>query len=123
MGTKIVQVASTNSRLFVEAVMELAKKGAYLPKDQGVFKGVILTTRLEIDEGELVEESAVVKVFPKPREKTDKTKESFAVSKKEEKVEEKDETEEATQDIIEDTVDSQEEKPKKKTAKRKKKKE
>lgn len=64
MGMKKVEVASTNSREFVKAILSLGAQGATLPDSSGVFKGIVLRTSVEIDEDVLVEQSPIVRVLP-----------------------------------------------------------
>lgn len=69
MATKRVTVASTDSRKFVEALLELGAQGATLPIDSGVFKGIMLRTAVELPEDVAVTETPVVKVSPQEIEK------------------------------------------------------
>lgn len=67
MSTKYVAVASTNSREFVKAILALGAQGATLPDNEGVFKGIQLRCKLEIDETELVPENPILRVIPKDK--------------------------------------------------------
>lgn len=84
---KKVEVASTNSREFVKALLALGAQGATLPEDSGVFKGVILRTSVEVGEDVLVEQSPVVRVLPteknKKKEAETDVKEAVEAPKKE----------------------------------------
>lgn len=71
---KYVEVASTDTRVFVKLILELGAKGATLPDDQGVFKGIVTRTKLEIDEDVLIEENPAIRVIA--AEKKEETKES-----------------------------------------------
>lgn len=67
MATKYVEVATTNSRQFVKEILSLGAQGAILPDNQGVFKGVMLSCKLEVDEDVLVNTSPIVRVIPNLR--------------------------------------------------------
>lgn len=60
---KYVEVASTDTRVFVKLILELGAKGATLPDDQGVFKGIVTRTKLEVDEDVLIEPHPAIRVI------------------------------------------------------------
>ena len=61
---KRVQVATTDSRQFVKDIIELAKLGATLPDDAGVFKGIMIRTQLEVSDDVVIQQSPSVRVLP-----------------------------------------------------------
>lgn len=61
---KKVSVASVNAKSFVEAIIELASKGATITGETPVYKGMVLRTTLEVDEDVYVEESPIIRVLP-----------------------------------------------------------
>lgn len=74
METKGVEVASTNYREFVKALLALGKLGATLPDDSGVYKGIVIRTSVDVPLDALVEESSVVRVQKHKIKKNDENK-------------------------------------------------
>lgn len=93
---KYVEVASTNAREFVKALLALGAQGASLPDESGVFKGVMLRAKLEIDEDVLVEEGPNVKVLPQDKKVAKAAKSEEAKPKRAAKKAVKKEEEEAS---------------------------
>jgi len=62
--TKKVSVSSTSAVRFVEAVIELSKLGAVLPKNEPVFKGVVIRTVLEIGKDVEIPTNPVTREIP-----------------------------------------------------------
>lgn len=93
MSTKYVAIASTNSREFVKAILALGAQGATLPDGEGVFKGIQLRCKLEIDETELVPENPILRVIPKDKKEEVIKISDIEVSKPKKKVVKKSEAE------------------------------
>lgn len=72
MLKKKLLVSSTDPRKFVEVIIELVKKGATLPDNTPVFKGMMMRATLEIDEDVYVEESPHVRVVPVTKDERQK---------------------------------------------------
>lgn len=82
---KKVEVATTSPRRFVEAIVELAKLGAELPKNAPVYKGIMMRTVLEIDESVLIPNNPIMRVIPvegKKRERLAQENASQTAAKK-----------------------------------------
>ena len=97
METKGVEVASTNYREFVKALLALGKLGATLPDDEGVYKGIMLRTSVDVPLDAIVEESPVVRVQKHKIKKTE-TKKTTKAPRRSYKEEIKEE------DVIEEEV-------------------
>jgi len=72
MLKKKLLVSSTDPRKFVEVIIELVKKGATLPDNTPVFKGMMMRATLEIDEDVYVEESPHVRIEPVTKDERQK---------------------------------------------------
>ena len=66
--TKIVEVASTNPRLFVEAILVLGAAGGTLPKEYPTYKGAFLRTKISVPDGAKFEVTNIMRVVENKEE-------------------------------------------------------